>query len=111
MNTFDQSLFEELRDLRGDVAMRAALHEVSDFLRDNFGDARTDDLDRDLVFRHAHFLVARAGLMGFIALRDACLDLQHACATAAPFETEYVRTCDAATATRAEIASLLKRCL
>lgn len=106
---FDQSVFEDLRDLRGDAALRVALHELSIFLRENFGDLRAHDLDRDRIFTQAHFLVARAGLMGFPALRDACVSLQHACATADTFGAQYVQACDAATDAQVEIASLLKR--
>lgn len=109
MTVFDQAVFDELRDLHGDAAIRVALHEPAVCLRDNFGDVRADDLDRDRVFKQAHFLVARAGLMGFPALLDACLALQHACSTADTFGAEYVRTCSVATATRTEMAALLAR--
>lgn len=108
-DVFDPELFEELRDLRGTGAMLLALDDLSSYLRDNLSDTVQVAPARDETFRMAHFLVARSGLMGFIALRDACMALQHACATGAPFDAEFARAVDAATATRATIGSLHER--
>ncbi len=106
---FSPEIFEELSEIRGTARMRLALEEFSTCLPDSFTDMTAEDIDRDRVFRSAHLLVARAGLMGFGALRDACVELQHACATGAPFSTELARTRDVATVTRDAITSLLQR--
>lgn len=106
---FDPEIFEELREIRGTARMRLALEDFSTLLHANVTDTAITDTDRDRVFLRAHDLVGRAGLMGFTALRDACVALQHACATGAPFGTELARTRDAAMATRDAIASLLQR--
>jgi HPt (histidine-containing phosphotransfer) domain-containing protein len=108
---FSPEIFEELREIRGTAQMRLALEEFSTCLPASFADMTANDIDRDRVFRSAHFLVARAGLMGFGALRDTCVELQHACATGAPFGNELARTRDAAMVTRDAITSLLQRSL
>lgn len=108
-DVFDPELFEELRDLRGTGAMLLALDDLSSYLHDNLSDAVQVAPARADAFRMAHFLVARSGLMGFTALRDACMALQHACATGAPFDAEFARAVDAATATRIMIATLPER--
>ena len=104
---FDPEIFEELRELFGEDRTRLALEELSSCLQDSFPNVAPEELDRDQIFRRAHFLVARAGLMGFTALRDTCADLQQACAKGSPFGKEYSRTLETTTATRNAIASLL----
>lgn len=106
---FDPELFEELRELLGSAcarAARAALEDLSSSLQAIFSDLSTNFIDRDQVFQHAHFQGARAGMMGFTALRDALLALQEACDSEAPIGEPYERACEAALATRNAIAFL-----
>lgn len=106
---FDPDLFKDLRDMVGTARMRLALEELDSVLGQAFREAPTLDPDRDLTFQLAHRLAGRAGLMGFTALQNACVQLQQACATRAPFRAEYSRTCRVSLPTREAIAALLKQ--
>lgn len=103
---FDAELYEDLRELLGDARVRSSLEEMSASLQVIFPDVSAESLDREQIFRHAHALVARAGMMGFTALRDASLALQQACATGAPISDVYERTRATARVTRDAIVSL-----
>lgn len=106
---FDAELFEDLRELLGDARIRCSLEEMAASLQELFPDVSAEALDREQIFRHAHSLVARAGMMGFTALRDACSALQQVCATGAPVGDMYANTRAAAMVTRDVIASLQER--
>jgi hypothetical protein len=108
-NVFHPEFFDEMHDVLGNTRMRLALEEMSSSLRDVFPAMSAEDDNRDQIFLSAHKLVTRAGLMGFLALRDACLELQDACTTGVPINAEYMRAREIILMTRVVIASLLKR--
>jgi len=106
---FDPDLFQDLHDFLGDAQMRASLMELADSLQAGFPDILAEPADRDQIFQHAHTLGARAGMMGFVGLRNACWQLQHACSTGTPIGPDYASTQAMAGATRAAIAVLHQR--
>jgi hypothetical protein len=106
---FDPDLFEELCGMIGTMRMCVALEDLASALQQTFPKQPDVEPDRERTFQMAHLLTGRAGLMGFTALRDACVKLQEACATQAPFGEEYARTCRISLPTQEAIASLLKR--
>ena len=108
---FDQNLFEDMRLCFGNAEMRLSLMDLSASLQRDFPDITTRILDRDELFLSAHTLGGRAGMMGFVALRDACWELQHALSTGASVSPACVMMQDAAIATRSAIAVLHQRLL
>jgi HPt (histidine-containing phosphotransfer) domain-containing protein len=104
---FEQDLFDELRDILGDARTRVFLNELASALLKTFPENPPPAPDRTQTFEAAHMLTGRAGFMGFTALQKACADLQHACATQAPFGAEYDRSHGIARATRDVIMSLI----
>lgn len=104
---FEQELFDELRDIIGDARMRVGLTELALALLKTFPENPPAAPDRTKTFEAAHMLTGRAGIMGFTALHHACADLQHACATQAPFGAEYARSRGIALATRDLIMLLI----
>ncbi len=106
---FDPELFEELLELLGSTCVRAALEDLSSSLQAIFSDDPTKCLDREQVFRQTHSQGARAGMMGFTALRDAFLALQEACKSDAQISEAYEQARRAALATRDAIALLQQR--
>ena len=108
-DVLDLELFEELRDLLGHEETKAALKELLSTLKNNFPDISAADLDREEVHVRAHFVVARAGMMGFTTLSNACSELQDACTMGAAFSSEYARARKAAVITSEAITCLLKQ--
>ncbi len=104
---FEQDLFDELRDMIGDARTRVGLNELASALLKTFPEDPPPAPDRTQTFEAAHMLTGRAGIMGFSALQHACADLQHACATQAPFGAEYARARGIACATHDVIMLLV----
>ena len=104
---FEQHLLDDLRDIIGDARTRVGLNELASALLQTFPENPPSEPDRRQTFDAAHLLTGRAGLMGFTALHKACADLQHACATQAPFDAEYARSRGIARASYDVIISLL----
>ena len=105
----DPERFEDLRATIGTARLCLALADLAATLRETFGEPPAVDLDRDQTFQMAHRLTGRAGLIGFTALQDACVQLQEACATQAPLREAYARAHRMSLPTQAVIASLLRR--
>ena len=108
-DVFDQNLFEDMRNFLGNAEMRLSLIDLSASLQQGLPDITAQFPDRDEIFQSAHTMGARAGMMGFVALRDACWQLQHALSTGAIISPAYIVTQDAAIATRHAIAVLQQR--
>lgn len=106
---FDPVLFEEFQGLLGAARAQALLEQMSSSLCDVFPDLSEEKIDPGNVYRPAHKLVAQAGMMGFVGLRDACQALQKACATETKIGPEYARAREAALAARDVAIVLLQR--
>lgn len=104
---FDPDLFEELRETIGTARMRLALEDLASILRDTFLERTTVEPDRGQTFKVAHMLTGRAGLMGFTALHNACVQLQQACASRSSFGEEFARTSRVSVSAREAIMVLL----
>lgn len=103
---FDDRVFQDFRELLGDPHAIAALLDLASSLETAFQNPTAGDQDKIEISRKSHFFIARAGIMGFISLRDACLALQTACAVDISIEQAYLNACKSAVVTR-EIIRIL----
>lgn len=105
-NAYDDQVMQELRDLLGDVYVAAALIDLSTALDQRFANVSATGQDRQDIFHHAHFIVGRAGLMGFPLLHDRCVALQNSCMAGDCIASSYAEARKSAIATIELIARL-----
>ncbi|MBC7738684.1 MAG: Hpt domain-containing protein [Candidatus Saccharibacteria bacterium] len=108
---FDPEMFEDMRSFLGDAEIRLSLMDLSAGLQRGLLDITSQNPDRNDIFQTAHTLGGRAGMMGFVALRDACWKLQHAVSTGANIGPACVMAEQAAMATQLAIAVLHQKLL
>ena len=108
---FEPDLYQDLCDTIGAARLRVGLHELASALTTTFLENPPVKPDRSQIFQAAHMLTGRAGMMGFTALQQACADLQHACATQAPFRHEYAKARGIALASYDVITSMMDEAL
>ena len=107
----DRELFEDMHSFLGNADMRASLTDLSSSLQEGLPDISAQPKDREGIFLYAHTIGSRAGMLGFLALRDACWKLQHAVSTGENITPAYGMAQDAGRATCAAIAILHQRLL
>jgi HPt (histidine-containing phosphotransfer) domain-containing protein len=105
---FDPELFEELRATIGTARLHLALADLAATVRATFLEAPAAVADPDITFQTAHKLTGRAGLMGFTALQNACVQLQQACEGRGPFDGEFAWARRVSRHTLEVISALLK---
>ena len=78
-SSLDRPVYDDLEALLGVERTGAMFAKLQDQLLDSFPEAA--DHDRPSLARHAHSLIAQAGMLGFTILSNACRDLETACLT------------------------------
>lgn len=76
---FDHAIFERIVDMLGRQQTERLLDILADQLHQGFAKASFDPNDRLELGVEAHKTVASAGMMGFMALSRACVELEAAC--------------------------------
>lgn len=107
---FDPDLFEELRGTIGVARMQMALQDLAATLPGAFADQNAAGSDPQATFHAAHRLTGRAGVMGFTALQDACVQVQQACEAHGSLGAPLARARRISLLSQRVIVALLKRC-
>ncbi len=97
-NVFDEEIFEELCDLLGKETAYEALWQLSADLHEIFSENTSHKLDLRKVSEKAHYLIGRAGILGFTSLSDASSKLQEACKSKSQVNERYESACEKAQA-------------
>lgn len=105
----DHKLLDELCATMGREWVIEGLSELRDQLDTSLIRAQPDAVDRDAMARRSHKLVARAGILGFAELAEACSQLERACRQGEILGPPLAKAEAAAIQARAEAAELLQR--
>jgi HPt (histidine-containing phosphotransfer) domain-containing protein len=82
--TLDEKEIECLCLTMGRQWVGRGLHELKDQLEITFADVGVEPVDRVVLARQAHMLVARAGMLGFSELAQLCGGLERVCKQGGP---------------------------
>ncbi len=106
---FDQSGFDEFRNMMGTDRVASWLTQLNELLESTFSDDRTRSNDRPQMGRSAHAIVSMAACLGFAELAQRCSELDQACTSGKELSLALNKARSAARTASEMIAKLSKR--
>ena len=105
---YNDRIFMEFRDLLGDDCATKALADLAGAVEQAFSLPTPEGQDRQQIFRRAHLVVGRAGIMGFPLLHARSVTLQDTCQSGDCIAQAYAAARAAGISTNDVIARLGK---